>query len=410
MKIVKLTAENVKRLRAVEIEPDGNLVVISGRNAQGKSSVLDSIWMALAGSSGSKETTRPVRDGESHAEVTLDLGEFTVTRRWSGERTTLSVMSKDGMKPSSPQKFLDERLGALSFDPLAFAQSDTKTQLATLLGLVHLPFDPDELAQRRRNIYEQRTEIGRALKETEGQLASLGDVPQGTPDEEVPLATILAQKDEYEHKNRELSEINQNLVEAQNQVRLAQENLARAQVAAYEADENLEDAQARARSAQVLPEIDFGKLMGQLEATNAHVRLRREREKVGTRVGQLKIEQRNLTGELERIDRDKADALAKAKMPIDGLGFDDDGVTYNDVPLKQSSGAEQLRVSVAMAMALNPEIRVIRVSDGSLLDSDNMALISQMAQDSDFQIWVERVDESGSVGFVIEDGEIAGDF
>ena len=47
MKIVKLTAENFKRLEAVEITPDGNTVLISGRNGQGKSSVLDSILAAL---------------------------------------------------------------------------------------------------------------------------------------------------------------------------------------------------------------------------------------------------------------------------------------------------------------------------------------------------------------------------
>ena len=37
MKIIELQAENVKRLKAVEITPDGTLQVIGGKNAQGKS-------------------------------------------------------------------------------------------------------------------------------------------------------------------------------------------------------------------------------------------------------------------------------------------------------------------------------------------------------------------------------------
>jgi DNA polymerase III epsilon subunit-like protein len=49
MKIVKLTAENVKRLRAVEITPDDTVQIVTGRNAQGKTSVLDAIWLALCG-------------------------------------------------------------------------------------------------------------------------------------------------------------------------------------------------------------------------------------------------------------------------------------------------------------------------------------------------------------------------
>ena len=41
-----------------------------------------------------------------------------------------------------------------------------------------------------------------------------------------------------------------------------------------------------------------------------------------------------------------------------------------------------------MAMAMNPEVRVIRITDGSLLDSANMELIEQMAVDNDFQVWL----------------------
>ena len=78
MKIIKLTASNVKRLRAVEITPDGTLQVVTGRNGQGKTSVLDAIWLALGGGSAARETVRPVRDGEDKASVTLDLGDLTV--------------------------------------------------------------------------------------------------------------------------------------------------------------------------------------------------------------------------------------------------------------------------------------------------------------------------------------------
>lgn len=49
MKIIKFRADNVKRLTAVEITPDGNMVQITGKNGQGKTSVLDAIWWALGG-------------------------------------------------------------------------------------------------------------------------------------------------------------------------------------------------------------------------------------------------------------------------------------------------------------------------------------------------------------------------
>ncbi len=50
IKINKLEIENVKRVKAVKMEPTANgLTVVGGRNNQGKTSVLDSIAWALGG-------------------------------------------------------------------------------------------------------------------------------------------------------------------------------------------------------------------------------------------------------------------------------------------------------------------------------------------------------------------------
>jgi hypothetical protein len=59
-----------------------------------------------------------------------------------------------------------------------------------------------------------------------------------------------------------------------------------------------------------------------------------------------------------------------------------------------------------MAMALNPKLKVIRIMDGSLLDGENMAVITEMAKDKDFQIWIERVEDGSDMAIIIEDGAI----
>ncbi len=64
-------------------------------------------------------------------------------------------------------------------------------------------------------------------------------------------------------------------------------------------------------------------------------------------------------------------------------------------------------MSVAIAMAGNPKLRVLRIKDGSLLDSKSYAMLQEMAELHDFQCWVEAVDESGTVGIVMEDGAVA---
>jgi hypothetical protein len=61
---------------------------------------------------------------------------------------------------------------------------------------------------------------------------------------------------------------------------------------------------------------------------------------------------------------------------------------------------------MAIAMASNPELRVIRIKDASLLDEDNFAIVKEMAQEKDYQVWMEIVGGNGEMGVYIEEGEV----
>lgn len=415
MRIITLTAENVKRLKAVEITPDGNVVVIAGRNAQGKSSVLDAIWMALAGGSGAKETSRPIRDGEKKASVVLDLGDLIVTRKWTAAGTSLEVAARDGAHYSSPQTILDGLIGRLSFDPLQFAQQDPKGQLATLMSVVELPFDPATVDAERALVFEQRTDVNRELRRLEALVSAQPAVPAQTPDDEMSATAIAAELEAALEGARKRDEVTQQYARATDTVKEREADIARLEKELADARDVLNDArnlaadlleQGKALPAAVDPDPIRARL-AEVDATNALVRAKREGTELRSRLASTTETSEELTKELEKIDRSKADAIAAAKMPLDGLSFDEDGVLYNGVPFSQCSASERLRVGIAVAMALNPKIRVLRVTEGSLLDSENLRLIEEMCGEHDFQCWIERVDETGSVGIVIEDGQVA---
>lgn len=116
-----------------------------------------------------------------------------------------------------------------------------------------------------------------------------------------------------------------------------------------------------------------------------------------------------LTTKLETLDADKRGQLSAAKFPVDGLSIDlvnEGGVLFKGFPFSQASSAEQLRVSVAMGMALNPTLRVMCIRDGSLLDEDSMQMLADMAEAGDYQFWIETVDTTGPSTIVIEDGHV----
>lgn len=407
MKIIRLTAENVKRLKAVEITPDGTVQVITGRNAQGKTSVLDAIWLALGGGAAARGTTRPIRDGEDKASVTLDLGDLIVVRTWAADKTALTVKSADGAKYPSPQAVLDSLVGRLSFDPLEFTRLSARDQVAALLDLVDLDVDLDALAAERALAYDQRTEVGRAGKALEGQLSGLGKA-EDAPLDEVSASALIAEiraaqeqdsaqagdrftrdrlADGVETTKSEIARLTARLAEQETAVKVIEKTISKHQ-----------------------PEVDVSALETRLdgvEETNRAVRRNAQRSDVTKRLHEAREAYQAKTDAIAHIDRTKADALAAAVFPVDGLGFDDDGVTYQDIPFSQASSAEQIRVSLAMAMALNPKLRVIRILDGSLLDAENLALIADMAAAQDYQVWIERVADASGVGVVIEDGQVA---
>jgi hypothetical protein len=149
--------------------------------------------------------------------------------------------------------------------------------------------------------------------------------------------------------------------------------------------------------------------MNNIEKVNSLIAKRSEAQLMAESLAQFEQQYAELGRAIASREEEKKEAMAKAKMPVPGLGFGDGVVTFNDVPLEQSSTAEQLRVSVAIAMAANPKLRVLRIMEGSLLDEDSLAMIAQMAAAQDYQVWVEQVDSTGKVGVVISEGKVVAD-
>lgn len=422
MKIIKLEAENFKRLKAIEISPEGNTIVISGANTEGKTSVLDSIWVALGGREAAKGLKKPIREGEESAEVKVDLGDMIVTRKWTSDtKSYLTVENQAGAIFKSPQAILDNLIGNLSFDPLAFSHMTDKEQKETLLDLVNIDLDLDEWEEERQSEYDERTVVNRKVKELEGQLAGIPEAEEGLPSEEVSASTILEEisaaqlvKDGNDEKRREYSsmrEVMQDLgltkENLEGQISNLQQELEQTLTRIKNGRQVLADKNAEV-TALVDPDMDsFQEKLKNIEKTNEAVRDKVKRTELETKVTETKAESEGLTKKIDDLDTKKSDAIEAAEFPIEHLGFDETGVTYKGIPFGQCSAAESLRVSLSIAIAINPKLRVLRITDGSLLDSKNMKIINEMVKDNDYQLWIEKVmDSPDGASVYIEDGEI----
>ena len=420
MKIVQLQAENVKRLKAVTITPDGNIVEITGRNGQGKSSVLDAIWWALSGTTHIQAV--PIRKGENEARIRLDLGEIKVTRTFRAREdktftTSIVVENTEGARYPSPQRMLDSLLGALSFDPLAFTRMDGKAQMETLKRFV-TGIDFDAIEKANKADFDRRTDVNRQARTLRAQAIGIA-VPEDAPAERVDDAALVEEMQRAGEHNALVERRKANrdtfLADTQRLEARAADLRAQAQELLDEAadvDERAAERRRQIAAAEPLPEpIDTAALRERIDdarTINAAVALREQRQRIEAEAAEAEAQAAALTKAMEERAAQKRDAIAKAALPVPGIGFGEDKILLDGVPFDQASSAEQLRTSVAIAMAANPKLRVIRVQDGSLLDEEAMRILAEMAAEADYQVWIEVVQSGRSAAIVIEDGAVRG--
>src|SRR4051812_15757401 len=175
MHIIRFEAQNIQRLSAVTIEPsaDASAVVLAGANEEGKSSVLDSIEMALGGEK--VLPPEPIRRGQEKAQIVVDLGDMIVTRRFTAKGSSLTVTNREGLSYPSPQALLNGFYNKLSFDPLAFAHAKADEQAGILRRLAGL--DTKDLDDARKKLFEARTIANRDVARATGALATADHYP-----------------------------------------------------------------------------------------------------------------------------------------------------------------------------------------------------------------------------------------
>ncbi len=428
MKILNLKSENIKGVKVIDITPRDDMVIISGRNGAGKSSALDSIWYAMEWKAGSKGTPMPIRKGEKQASVKLTLCEdlteeqieqgiepkplFIVYRNWTDKGNTyLKVTNAEGLTYDTPQKLLDGFIGYLSFDPREFARMDGKAQRDLLIKITG--FDVAGIEGKIAELREQRRLQGHKVKLLSGEREeiTIEDLPN------IPI-NPSALSDKYDQA------VNNN-----NTIKTGEEKLSNNKITISNNTKKIEELKKEIEDiANETLEIEknnkkIEKWLSENKPINTDV-IKQEISQAYTINEQIMAKKRNeeadrkqkeaqsvydgftqgIEGKLAELE----DGLKKSwsKIPDQKLSLTETGIAYNGIPYSQISFSEQLRIAMKIAMALNTKLRVIRISDYSLLDEESKKTIRQMSKDGNYQVWAEEVDDTGEVGFVIEDGEI----
>jgi DNA repair exonuclease SbcCD ATPase subunit len=421
--ITLLEIDSFKRIVATAISPkDGKPVLLTGDNGQGKSSILDSILWAFTKSGVGK----PIRDGETSAtvgvKITNGTQDFIIKRRAKGANFYLDVTDADGGKIEKPQTFLDSLVGNLSFDPEAFARLKDKQQADQLREATGL--DTADIDAEIERTFTLRAAANKDDKTAEANYKAV-PVVSGEPQELLSAGGLAKERDELRAEMRTVEAARELVVldeqrvsDLSSQITALQRQLEQktAELAEEQKRQVMNKQVAAAREAaaaghaQRISEIT--EALDGIDAKNAEInrhnearRLRAERHKTWQEAAKKAAD---LNAKLEELRERRAAMIAEAKMPVEGLTIEADTVMLDGIPLSDLNTAKRIEVATRIAIAQNPQLGVIFVREGALINDQNLGIIAQVAEDNGMQLWVEKFQPSaGLTGLHIIEGEIA---
>lgn len=407
VKINSLELENVKRIKAVKIEPNENgLTVIGGRNNQGKTSVLDSIAWALGGDR--FRPSQPAREGSvipPHLHITLSNG-LVVDR--AGKNSDLKVTDPDGNKGG--QQLLNEFVEQLALNLPKFMESSNKEKANILLQIIGVGDRLFELEKQEIELYNQRHAIGQ-IADRKAKYAREMTCWPDAPKELVSASALIAQQQEILARNGEnqkkrnrAAQIKQEWEHQNQAVQTLEFQLTEARKKLEQLSHDLEIANMDAQDLHDESTAELENNIREIENINARVRDNLNQEKAEEEAKAYREQYESMTARIEDVRRQKLDLLNHADLPLPGLSVEDGELTYQGKKWDNMSGSDQLRVSAAIVRKLNPNCGFVLLDKLEQMDLDTMREFGAWLEQEGLQAIATRVSTGGECSIIIEDG------
>lgn len=405
IKINKLEIENVKRVKAVKIEPTANgLTIVGGRNNQGKTSVLDSIAWALGGDK--YRPSEAQRQGSvipPHLHIVLNNG-LVVER--SGKNSSLKVIDPNGNKGG--QQLLNEFVEQLALDLPRFMQSSNKDKANTLLQIIGVGDQLYQLEQKEKEVYNRRTTIGQIADQKKKFAAEQAYYPNA-PKEPVSASELIKQQQDILATNGENQRKRENLRQLERQLEQVDNQL---KELTAKKNSILSDLSIALKSAQDLQDQSTAELetsINNIEELNRMVRANLDKDKAEADALDYADQYNTLTAELEHIRKTKTALLNGADLPMPGLSVVEGELTYNGHRWDNMSASDQLKVSVAIVRKLNPQCGFVLMDKLEQMDLDTLHEFGSWLEQEGLQAIATRVSTGPECEIIIEDGYVKGE-
>ena len=411
LKINKLEIENVKRVKAVRIEPAANgLTVIGGRNNQGKTSILDAIIYLLGGEK--HKPSKIKREGSvipPFIRIVMNNG-LVVERK--GKNSALKVTDPSGQKAG--QQLLNEFVEQLALDLPKFMESSGKEKAKTLLQIIGVGDQLDALDREEKELYNERLYIGRTADQKEkfaNEQPYYPDAPKEliSPSELIrQQQEILARNGENQKKRDRVLELNAERNRLANKVNALKEELERYQSQLIQVDHDMNIAYKTAEELQDESTTELEASLANIEEINRKIRANLDKDKAEDDAREYRNKYDSLTSKINEVRDQKVKLLDSADLPLPELSVKDGELIYKGQQWDNMSGSDRLKVSTAIVRKLNPKCGFVLLDKLEQMDLDTLKEFGDWLEQEGLQAIATRVSTGEECSIIIEDGYVVG--
>lgn len=409
IKINKLEIENVKRIKAVKIEPTASgLTIVGGNNNQGKTSVLDSIAWALGGEK--YRPSQPQREGSTippTLHIVLNNG-LVVERK--GKNSSLKVTDPSGNKGG--QQLLNELVEQLALDLPKFMESSGKEKAQTLLKIIGVGDQLAVLDQQEKEMYNKRLAIGQIADQKEKfakEQPYYPDAPKElvSPSELIrQQQEILAKNGENQRKRDQVKKYEDSIYFLRQSVDGMKEQLAEEEKKLREAEENLRIAQMNTQDLQDESTAELEASISNIEEINRKVRANMDKDKAEEDAREYRDQYNALTADINKTRNAKTDLLQSAELPLPELSVKEGELIYKGQQWDNMSGSDRLKVSTAIVRKLNPKCGFVLLDKLEQMDLQTLNEFGKWLEQEGLQAIATRVSTGDECSIIIEDGYV----
>jgi energy-coupling factor transporter ATP-binding protein EcfA2 len=426
VKVIGLEATDFKRLKDVSLDFSGtSLVLIGGKNGQGKTSNLDAIAWAVGGDR--FKPTNATRAGAEKAYVKVTLDNGVIVER-KGINGALKVTAPNGK--AGGQALLNEFVNVFALNlPKFMVASDIEKAKMLLDCFPGLGVKLQALNAEATRIYNERLGIGQIADRKAKYAEELPFDPQapaslmtGAEMSEKMQAALShnarnqALRQAVPKAEADIKALTYRVESVQKRIDDLKRQLAQATMEMKDIEKERDAASSALATAKAttdsLKDQDTTALKKELEdidSLNARFRANESKRAAEDEAATLKSQYQDLTNALEEVRAQRIKLLASVAMPMEGLTIGDEGqLVFRGQPWDCMSGSEQYRVGVAICAAVNPKCGFVLVDKLESMDADTLREFAAWLQERDLRVIGTRVGTDGENSIIIEDGVVQG--